>query len=422
MLVASFVVGLLAAARDAAAEPAPLDLEACVSLALAAPSSAEIARRQRDIARARADNARAGLLPRIALQAGYVRNSRPLGTSGTSSADPGSFVGLNGIDEYTGVATLTEEIDLSGRLRATLGRAHAEEAAAEASFRISARDLRRAVASAYYRLLLARRLVLVAREALDEATQFAARAELLTQKGEAARADVVKAQLAVEQQRQALAAATLDEALTNQELAAFWTDDLTTPLALVDVLEQAPLPPAAPLRPRAELSLMDAQLRGLDFEARAARAARYPQASLVGEYGLDANRVAWRDRGYALLLNLTVPLFDSGAASSANRALSLQIDQLRVEQRLLTRALAREYQSARVRVEALAAQIAVARAQVDLSAQNLKLSRVRYEGGEGSALEVVSAQAQLAQARTGYYQTLTGHLQARADLAIAAGQ
>jgi outer membrane protein TolC len=75
-----------------------------------------------------------------------------------------------------------------------------------------------------------------------------------------------------------------------------------------------------------------------------------------------------------------------------------------------------------VRVAALQEQIAIAREQVALCEQNLKLSRVRYEGGEGSALEVVTAQSQLAQARGNYYQALAGHLQARADLAVASGQ
>ena len=49
-------------------------------------------------------------------------------------------------------------------------------------------------------------------------------------------------------------------------------------------------------------------------------------------------------------------------------------------------------------------------------------SRVRYEGGEGLALDVVAAQNQLAQARTNYYTTLVNYLNARADLEVAAGK
>ena len=45
------------------------------------------------------------------------------------------------------------------------------------------------------------------------------------------------------------------------------------------------------------------------------------------------------------------------------------------------------------------AQIALTQKRVTLSEENLRLSRVRYEGGEGSALDVVAAQSELADAR-----------------------
>ena len=60
--------------------------------------------------------------------------------------------------------------------------------------------------------------------------------------------------------------------------------------------------------------------------------------------------------------------------------------------------------------------------QVKLFEENLKLSRVRYEGGEGPALDVVVAQSQLQQARANYYGTLFLYTGARADLEVAAGQ
>jgi outer membrane protein TolC len=59
---------------------------------------------------------------------------------------------------------------------------------------------------------------------------------------------------------------------------------------------------------------------------------------------------------------------------------------------------------------------------VKLSDENLRLSRVRYEGGEGPALDVVLAQAQLVQARTNFYVVRANYLIALADLEVARGQ
>jgi outer membrane protein len=122
------------------------------------------------------------------------------------------------------------------------------------------------------------------------------------------------------------------------------------------------------------------------------------------------------------LFTLSVPIFDWGAASSLGQQWTLQAQQTALERELQGRALLREYDAAHARVQALYEQIDITREQVSLSEQSLKLSRVRYEGGEGSALEVMSAQTEVAQARSNLYQALAGHLQARADLAIASGQ
>jgi outer membrane protein len=414
-------------AQVAPAPAAPLSLDDCVKLAEEAPSLVAVARRQQEIAQARLASARAGLLPRLGAFAGYTRNS---GLPG--APDTGSFASLNGINQYTGLITLTEDVDLSGRLRAGLVRARADQDAAEAGLRIQRRDLRRNVAAAYHHLLLARRLVQVGADALTEAEQFAARTDLLATKGEAARADIVRAQAQVAFLRQTRRAAELEVQLANQELAAFFRDDVSTPLLLVDVLDD---PPARPLLPpllrrhglqtpplrRPELSLLDAQRRGFEADARAARALRLPQAGITAEYGIDANQLAWRDRGYALLLTLSIPLFDWSNASNVARQFTLQAEQTQIERAVVARALGREYAAAQARVLAFYDQIEIARDQVSLSEQSLKLSRVRYEGGEGSALEVVSAQNEYTQARSNYYFAIAGHLQAQAELVAAGG-
>ena len=68
------------------------------------------------------------------------------------------------------------------------------------------------------------------------------------------------------------------------------------------------------------------------------------------------------------------------------------------------------------------AQIALTREQVRLAEEDLRMSRVRYEGGEGAALDVVTAQNQLAQARNNYYTSVANYLSARADLEVASGK
>lgn len=391
--------------------------------ALAVPSPVTLARRDRDIAGSGVAVARAGFLPQSAVHAGYNYNS-----PWQQDRSLMSFVALNGIREYIGLASVGQEIDTSGRLRAEYARARAQQTAAGASVALAERDLKRAVGAAYYRLLLARHLAAALREVLIESEAFEKRVKLLASAGEAARADVVKAASQTALLRQAVTSADLASTLANQELAAFWTPSADVPLNLVDEFDrplpepEPPAPAPAPYLGRVEFRWLDAQRQGFTAQARAAKAALLPQMSWTFQYGLDVNHVAWNNRGHALFASLQMPVFDWFRARNTARQFQLQAEQAAEARAINERRFSQEYLSARERVKELFALVALGRMQAELAAEDLKLSRVRYEGGEGAAVDVVVAQNQLAQARSNYYASIANYLNARLDLEVAAGR
>lgn len=404
-------------------QQAPLTLEECVRRALAVASPVSLARKEREIADRQVLQARAGFLPQGAVQAGHIYNS-----PNRRDRSAFSFVALNGIREFIGLGQIFEEIDTSGRLRADYARARAVREAASVGVGVAERDLRRAVSAAYYRLLLARRLVRAIRASLDESRQFAERTERLAASGEAARADVVKASAQVAFLAQALSTAELAADLANQDLASYWTTDVDQPLAIVDVLDE-PLPPpepapaeAAPFLRRPEFRLLDAQFRAFRAEARGARAELYPRLAWTFQYGLDVNKVAWNNRGYAAFLTLHVPAFDWFRSLNAARQFQARAAEVADQRLIAERRFSQEYRSALARVKAYYDQVGQSRKQLALAEDDLKLSRIRYEGGEAPALDVVVAQNQLTQARTNYYTSVANYLNARLDLEVAAGR
>ena len=388
-----------------------LTLEECVKRAEAAASAVTVARREAEVAGRGIAQAKAGFLPRAEAGSAYTYNNRA------------SYVALNGVREYIGQFMVGEELDTSGRLRAGLARARADREAAEAGVLLSGRDLKRAVTGAYYRLALARRLVEVNQQALTEARAFEERARRLAEGGEVARADVVKAASQSAFLEQAERAAELDAQIANYELASFWTAEVAEPLDIEDLLEGALAPPESPpFMRRIEFNLLEAQRKGFLADARTARAQLYPQLNLVFQYGLDSNRVVWQDRGYAAFLNLHITLFDWFKSRSQAQQAELRARQVEANREISTRTFSKEYQSALARVKRIYEQIGMTAEQVRLSEENLKLSRVRYEGGEGSALDVVAAQQQLTQARSNRYAAAAAYLTARADLDVASGR
>lgn len=407
------------------AQTVPLSLEACIQMALDAPSPVTVARLERDIADQGRVAARAGFLPRAGLAVDHIYNSPGLDDPTTAS-----YIASNAVRELAGLATVVGDIDTSGRIRAEYQRARANQDIAGANLAMAERNLRGAVAGAYYRLVLSRKLVEVFQAMVDEATDFEARTTLLMESGEASRADVVKATAQTALFRRQFLTAELNADLANQELAAFWTDDVASRVDVVDVLDQTVQTPptvstgAQVYMARPEFRLFDAEERAFEADARRARADLLPNLQLAFQWGVDRSLPGWSmgDRGYAVLASLDFTLFDWSRTTSQVRQAQARADEVAASRIAATRQYSREYQSALARVRGIFEQISLSRIETTAAEEDLLLSRVRYEGGEGPALDVVTSQRQLADARSGYYTAIAEYLGALEDLNVATGQ
>jgi outer membrane protein TolC len=277
-------------------------------------------------------------------------------------------------------------------------------------------------------LLLSRRLVEAIRSSFAESQNFERRVKALSEGGEAARADVVKASTQVAILRQTLTSAELAATLANQDLAAYWTADVDPLLNIEDVFDQAGselhLVQDAPgqFTRRLEFSLLDAQKSGFQADAKRTKALLRPQVSLNFNYGLDSFRVDWQHRGYSAVASVNFPIFDWFRTLNTARQFTTKAQQITETRSVAERRYSQEYSAALARVGRLREQIAQAKEQVTLAEEDFKLSTLRYEGGEGAAVDVVVAQNQLVQGRSSYYLSISNYLSAKLDLEVAAGR
>jgi outer membrane protein len=399
-----------------------LSLPNCIELARNAPSSVKRARAQLDAAKFAERAARANFLPQVAIVNGFTYNS-PLLYDKSSF----SFVALNGFREYSSAATTTLELDSSGRLRAIYDRTRANRMIAETGLAMSERDLGRAVSVAYYRVLLTQKLAASANDNLQAARDFETKVRQLVDGGEASQADLTKASLETSVLERAVDSMKIEVKMAEHDLASYWTTDVSVPLALADDLDQEPPKPitsseSAPYLKRPEFRLLAAQIAGFNADARQARAGMLPHLNLSFQYGIDANRVTSRDRGYAGFVHLDIPVFDFLRARSEQRQFQSEARAAQTDLSIGTRLFSKEYQDALSQVNGTYAQIAITQRQVDLAKENLHLSRLRFESGEGTALEVVTAQSALAQADIDFYTTRADYLNALSALKVASGQ
>jgi outer membrane protein len=157
----------------------------------------------------------------------------------------------------------------------------------------------------------------------------------------------------------------------------------------------------------------DEALRAAGQDVRAAKNAFLPTVAVDAVYGIEANEFALHSEiaaqpefgvlpnlGYFITVNLTVPVWDWGGLRS-------KLHQSEARQRQAAVALTQTQRQVLANLysmynEAVAAKTSVDALQhaAELATESLRLTVLRYQAGESTALEVVDAQNTLVQART----------------------
>ncbi|MBV8935926.1 MAG: TolC family protein [Alphaproteobacteria bacterium] len=405
-----------------------------MQFALKQASAYQQAQLSEQIAAADVKQARIALLPRINSPLAYTYNTPSNGTppAGHGMPTPQSFINLNAVSEYQAFLGMTGEVDVSGRLRATIRRNQALLEAAHAGTEIARRALVAATVDAYYGLALATARRRVAELSLASAQDFERATALLLSGGEVASVDLVRARLQTAARRDELEQAHAAEAAAADGLRILVGYDFSTPIAAVDLLM---LPPqdgeiegytAKAISRRPEFAQFEAERRAAEEDIKIARAERRPQVTYTFNGGFDSDSVypttLRSHTGVSGAVNVTVPLFDFGASRSRELQARLRAEQFNNERIVALRNFAQQFYAARSQALTALTRINLVRASVVDAERNLQTSIARYRAGEAPILEVTDAQSTLSAQRTALYQAIYDYQTARAHLAQAVGQ
>ena len=344
-----------------------------------------------------------------------------LGTQGNGKTPTARFVTNDGVHVYREWAVLHQDFNAGIFLGTGIDRAAAAEALARARAEVARRGLAPTVTRAYYGLLIGQRKYSTAQQALDQARRALTISQDLERGGEVAHSDVVKSQLQLNTQQQALREAQFAMESARLDLAVLLFRDFNQNFSVVDDLDLSPaLPPLADVQTLAErqnptLRVAMETLRGANLDVSIARQAYLPTLSLDAVYGIEANAFALHSAaasfkdlgplpnlGYFITASLNIPVWDWGIRKSKVRQAELKQEEANVElsaaQRQSVRNLQGFYDEARTARD----QMDLLRSAVDLAAESLRLNTLRYQAGEATILELVDAQTALTQARNAY--------------------
>jgi outer membrane protein TolC len=356
--------------------------------------------------------ARNAMLPTISATTQY------LGTEGNGKTSTGRFVTNDGVHVYRAWGVLHQDLSPQTYMMTSYHRAGAAEAISRAKAEIANRGLTVTVTKLYYTFALTQHRYATVQQSLEQAKHFFDIAQHAEQLGQAAHADVIKAEIQYRQQQQGFEESRLAMENARLDLAVLLFPTLNENFAIVDDLESsAALPPftevqnmATKENPTLRVALESA--RQANVEVLAAKAAFLPTLTLDVDYGIEANSFALRspiaaDRklgplpnlGYFVTGGFNVPVWDWGTLRSKLHQSKYRQEVAHAEMSQAQRTLLSELYVAYNEASVARAAFETSRHTTDLASESLRLINLRYEAGESPALEVIDALNTLITAR-----------------------
>lgn len=383
------------AAQPNSRNPLPqLTLEDAIRLAKNNAPEFRSALAEAGIAHEGSVQSRAALLPSLSYSTGAIYTE-------PNATGTGVFVGANGPHEYLSQGLVHEALSFASA--ADYRRARAQEALARAKVEIALRGLVSTVTKDFYDVIVAQQKVENAQAADAEAQRFVNLSKQLEKGGEVAHSDVVKAQLQANDRRRDVQDLQLAAEQAKLGLAVLIFPNFTSDYQVVNDLAQLPpLPELSHVQDLAahnnpEIAAANATMQASQHEVSAALAGHLPSISFDYFYGIDANRYATytegvRNLGYQVVATMNLPIFDWGATQSKVKQAQLQRDVARVQLTAVQRTAIANLRIFYNEAQIARKQIDLLKQSADLAAESLRLTALRYQAGEATALEVVDAQ------------------------------
>ncbi len=374
------------------------------NLALERNNALAAVRNQVDAARADADAARAERWPRLSVDGSYQRfGDAPAFSFPVGGQDFLSPPLVDDDDFYAARAHIELPVFTAGRITAGIESAELGARAAGSASDSAVQDLKLAVASAYVDVLRAGRSLAATESQVDSLRSLVNDVTVMVEQETVAKNDLLAAKLTLAEAEQDRLRAANRLSLARAQYNRLLGEPLDRIPELAE-LHGAPPDTAATdnsldalvataIARRSDLASLDARTRSLDERARSARAAGWPQVSLMADYQYQENQVLDREDFSLVGIGFNWTVFDGGrirnqaeSFANAGRAAGRSRDDLRSRIELDVRQAWLDREEANARV-------AVTREAVAQAEENLRVARELYSVGLTTNTVVLDAEA-----------------------------
>lgn len=348
--------------------------------------------------------------------------------------EPPQRISIDFTKNYQMALAFSVPLFAGGRLVAGYKQAEYNLQSTQESIRLSEQETVFNVKKAFYGYLLAREFYAVAEEALKLAEEFHKNVKSLYDVGMSSKFDLLRSEVQVANLKPQLIRAKNGRDVGELGLKTVLGIDLGKPIAVT----AKGLPSSTPLDPevekwveeallkRPELQQIDYQRRMAGESLKIARGAVLPTLAIGGAYNswadsLSFRKGAWQNY-YSINLSLSIPLFngfESQARIGQSKAAIREIDWIR---KGLADMIAFEVRQAILNYQQSRESLLSQEKNVEQAQEAVRIAELNFAEGLATALDVLTTQVALSQARTNYSQGLYDCVMSEAQLEKALGR
>ncbi|GAA4436553.1 TolC family protein [Ravibacter arvi] len=180
---------------------------------------------------------------------------------------------------------------------------------------------------------------------------------------------------------------------------------------------------------RIEHSLLATQGKLAELDIKNVRSGYLPVATASLGYGYNAGQNTFGSlitkkwfNNAAFNFNLQIPIFDGRSKHFQLQQKKVALEQIQNNSRLLEQSIDLEAKQASVNISNALETLGTHQRNIDLAKEVVRVSKIKYQEGVGSNIEVINAESSLKEAQTNFFAALYDLLISKVDLQKALGE
>jgi outer membrane protein TolC len=180
---------------------------------------------------------------------------------------------------------------------------------------------------------------------------------------------------------------------------------------------------------RIDYSILKSNLRLSEMDVENNKRGYYPMVSAFAGYGYNTGRNSLGDvfgspwfNNANIGLNINIPVFDGFAKKYKIQQAKFTVDKVRQSMSLVEQSIDLQIRSANITIVNGLETLKTQKRNLELAQEVVRVSKIKYQSGTGSNIEVINAESALKEAQTNYFASLYDLLLAKVDLDKAKGK